>query len=221
MPEHTSPRRLIAILMLILLVLLAGGGWFYYTQEQHLRQDVEEELQAIAQMKVDQITAWRAERLANAATLTENPFFVEAVTALMADPQAGPSEEILRWFRSLQEHYGYYDALLVEPRGRVTLSLSGNLDLSPAVIAPISNAIQERRPVLTDLHAGPGDLPPHIGVIAPIFARTDPPDPLGAVILQTDASRYLYPLIQFWPIPSRSAETFLVQQDGDAVLFLN
>ena len=101
MPEHTSPRRLIAILMLILLVLLAGGGWFYYTQEQQLRQDVEEELQAIAQMKVDQITAWRAERLANAAFLTESPFFVEAVTALMADPQAGPSEEILRWFRSL------------------------------------------------------------------------------------------------------------------------
>jgi PAS domain S-box-containing protein len=41
------------------------------------------------------------------------------------------------------------------------------------------------------------------------------------VILRSSAAKSLYPLIQSWPIPSDSAETLLVQQDGDDVVFLN
>ena len=44
---------------------------------------------------------------------------------------------------------------------------------------------------------------------------------LGAVILINDARNFLYPLIQSWPTPSKTAETLLVEKDGDAVLFLN
>jgi PAS domain S-box-containing protein len=81
---------------------------------------------------------------------------------------------------------------------------------------------RERKPVLSDLHAGPGDLPPHVDVIAPFFAGNgEAPAPVGAVILQSDAREFLYPLIQSWPVPSHSAETLLVRRDGDAVLFLN
>ena len=76
--------------------------------------------------------------------------------------------------------------------------------------------------MLSDLHAGPADLPPHIDVVAPLFSETrKTKDPVGAVIFQLDARQFLYPLIQFWPTPSRSAETLLVRKDGDAVLFLN
>jgi len=222
MPKRTSPRWLIAVLALILLALLAVGGWFYHEQQQQFRQDVEEELQAIAQLKVDQIAAWRAERLGDAATLIENPFFVDAVTRLLIDPQAEQSGEILNWFRSLQEHYDYQDILLVDAEGRIHLSLSGSLELSPSTLERIPNVIRDRQPVLTDLHAGPGNLPPRIGVIAPVYARSvQDAEPLGVVILQSDASRFLYPLIESWPMPSRSAETLLVQRDGDAVLYLN
>ena len=45
--------------------------------------------------------------------------------------------------------------------------------------------------------------------------------PLAVVVLRHDPSSYLYPLIQSWPTPSRSAETLLVQRDGESALFLN
>ncbi|MEW6501435.1 MAG: PAS domain S-box protein, partial [Thermodesulfobacteriota bacterium] len=45
--------------------------------------------------------------------------------------------------------------------------------------------------------------------------------PLGAVVLRSDVDRFLYPLVQNWPVVSRTAETLLVRRDGDAVLFLN
>ncbi len=40
-------------------------------------------------------------------------------------------------------------------------------------------------------------------------------------LLKIDPERFLFPLIQTWPTPSRSAETLLVRREGDEVVFLN
>ena len=113
--------------------------------------------------------------------------------------------------------------MLVDRDGQVRLSLGKHLgSLHEDAARSLAEALRERRPVLTDLHVGPADLPPHIDVVAPLFSETGKTkDPVGAVILQLDARQFLYPLIQFWPTPSPSAETLLVRRDGDAVLFLN
>ena len=39
--------------------------------------------------------------------------------------------------------------------------------------------------------------------------------------MRSNAESLLYPLIQSWPLPSRTAETLLVRKDGDDILFLN
>jgi len=38
--------------------------------------------------------------------------------------------------------------------------------------------------------------------------------PLAVLVLRSDAASYLYPLIQSWPTPSRSAETLLIRREG-------
>ena len=223
MKEYSLPRWLMTALGLAVVAALAGGAWFYRAQEQHLRQSAEAGLQAIAQLKVDQIAQWRAERLADAAVIAESPFFAEGAARSLAAPQAENTEQMLTQFRSIREHYHYRDVLLVDAGGQVRLSLSGRSGpLHAEEILPLAEALRERRPVLTDLHAGPGDTPPHLGSVAPLFAPNGAAaEPLGAVVLQADARQFLYPLTQSWPVPSRSAETLLVRRDGDAVLFLN
>ncbi|MEW6579261.1 MAG: PAS domain S-box protein [Chloroflexota bacterium] len=223
MSQKAFPRRLAAALVLALLVILAGGGWLYRAQEQHLREDAEKDLEAIAELKANQIAAWRAERLADAAVLGHSLFFIEGATHWLADPQAGQAEMILSQFQVLQEHYGYHDVLLVDADGQVRLSLRGQLDpLADDVAQALSVAWRDRQPVLIDLHTDPGFPQPYIEIITPLFLSEEPDAaPVGAVILQSDASQFLYPLFQSWPTPSKSAETLLVRRDGDAVLFLN
>lgn len=219
-----SPSRwLMAIVVTAMIVLLAGGVWFYRSQQHELQQQAEDELQAVAQLKVDQIVAWRAERLGDAALITESPLFVEGVAQWLANPQAGDTASILAQFRALQTHYNYYNVALVDVDGNVLLSLDGEEGLiHEEAQKTLAAALLNEQSMLTALHPGPGDLPPHIGAIAPLFARTDPAaEAIGAIILQSDASQFLYPLIQSWPTPSRSAETLLVRRDGDSVLFLN
>ena len=216
------PRWAYAALALLALALLSGGAWFYRGQERELREQVENDLAAIARLKVKQIVDWRTERLGDAGVLMEGPFFIEGVGRWLADPRPDAAEKILASFHLLQVNYRYADVLLIGLDGRLRLSLSGAGEVHPEVVQGLPVALRERRPVLTDLHGGEGGQGPHLGVIAPLFTeRGRGRSPIGAVVLVCDARRFLFPLIQSWPTPSRTAETLLVRRDGDDVLFLN
>jgi PAS domain S-box-containing protein len=219
----TFPRWLIVTFASAFLAVLASGAWFYRVQKQHLRQRIEENLQTIAKSKAMQIAWWRAERLADAALLMKTPFFFEGVERWMANPLTEDAGKILACFRSLQDDYHYYGITLVDAHGQVRLSLHDDRGpLHEEALKALTIAWRDRCAVLADLHKGPGTLPPRVSAIAPLFmGKGETSKPIGAIILENDASQFLYPLIQSWPTPTRSAETLLVRRDGDDVLFLN
>ena len=75
--------------------------------------------------------------------------------------------------------------------------------------------------LFTDLHQH-GHRAPHQGVVSPLFTqRGEEQQLVGAVVLMIDAHSFLFPMLQSWPVSSNSAETLLVQRDGEDVLFLN
>jgi two-component system, cell cycle sensor histidine kinase and response regulator CckA len=215
-------RWMKTVVPVALLALLAGGTWFYRVQEQTMRETVEMNLTETARLKTDQITAWREERLGDAGILQENPSVARSVARLLSDPQDGNAGELRALFSSLRKHYHYDDVLLVDPDGQVILSLSGKPEILSGYAAALAVALRERRPGFTALHREEQHPSSHISVIAPLFSGDeDLQRPLGAIILISDASRYLYPLIQSWPTRSKTAETLLVTRDGEDVLFLN
>ena len=56
-------------------------------------------------------------------------------------------------------------------------------------------------------------------VLTPIGAPDAPP--LGVALLTWRADQSLYPLVASWPVPTRTAETYLVERAGDQVRFLS
>jgi PAS domain S-box-containing protein len=174
-------------------------------------------------MKTDQIVDWRAERLATAAALMENPLFVDGIARWLASRRQEDAEPILTIFRSAHSRESSSDFMLVTPGGQVLLRLDGNLDPiadDMATVLPV--AMDERRPMLTEMHTDTRDPAPHLDLVAPLFRQYGVlGEPLGAVILEFDAHDFIYPLIESWPVPSRSAETLLVRKDGDSVLYLD
>ncbi len=44
---------------------------------------------------------------------------------------------------------------------------------------------------------------------------------IAVLILRTDPYKFLFPYIQEWPVPSKTAETILVGKEGDSIIFLN
>ncbi len=223
MKPFRFPRSLATALALMLLALLAGGIWFFRAQQEYLRQIAENELLAVAQLKVEQITDWRSDQLAEARELMDSQFLKLGVAAWMTRRDPDSRDMILARMRSLQAHYGYEDILLVNPAGEIILSLAGTrTELDQEAQAVLEQALASGEAWLTDLHFGGSDQVPHIGAVAPLFPdNAHGAEAVGAFILQSNPRQYLYPLIQTWPLPSQTGETLLVRRDGDDVLFLN
>ena len=212
-----------AVLVIALIASLAGSAALYRRQEKSLRLKVENELSAIADLKKNSIESWREARLSDAAVLTESPFLAEGIRHFIADPNPENTDKLRARFQSLRDHYRYYEVLLVSPDGKMLFSLrgmSGFFDRDAH--KEFAEALNKRGPVISNIHVCEIFSSPHISVFAPLFiGKGKTSTPLGMIILVSDAKQYLYPLIQSWPTLSKTAETLLVQRDGNDVLFLN
>ncbi|MDD5250964.1 MAG: response regulator [Rhodocyclaceae bacterium] len=216
-----SVRRQAAIAVLFV-ALLGGGALFYRSQQKLIANEIEANLLAIAELKVAQIVRWRSERLDGAEAFSDSTFLTAGIARWFARPTPALTAQLQARLHAMQRGQHFQDAILVDAQGNVRLHADNRTPgtLHGDLLQGLATAWRERRPVITDLHVGPGTLPAHTDVVAPLFADGSG-SPVGALILQTDAQHFLYPLIESWPTVSASAETLLVQRDGDAVLYLN
>ncbi len=212
------------IMALVAAVILAGGYLLYHFQEQQQRHRTESGLSIVAESKADQISEWRAARLVDANTLAGSPSFTDTVAAYIATPTDNEARnKVIGDLAIVAQSYPYQDILLTDIDGNVLLSVNNSVRrLSDMALTQLPLAIKEHQAVFTDFHYPPDSNSPHLNVIAPIFPwRQDSPTALGAVVLYIDPSRYLYPLVQSFPMSSQTGEALLVERDGDQVLFLN
>jgi PAS domain S-box-containing protein len=226
-PKIISPpssRLLYLVMALVTVVILVAGYLVYHLQEQQMCQRVEGGLSIVAQLKAEQITEWRAARLVDVNTLAGSSFFTEGVANYMASPtDTEIRDKVLADLALVAQSYPYQDILLVDVNGKVLLSVKDSVPcLSDVTLAQLAVAIKGHKAVITDFHYPPDSNSPHLDVIAPLFPWGQDSQPaIGAVVFSIDPSQYLYPLVQSWPIPSETAETLLVERDGDQVLFLS
>jgi PAS domain S-box-containing protein len=218
-----SQKILYLVLALVTVFLLVGGYLFYHFQEQQMRQRIEEGLSIVAKLKADQIAQWRTERLVDANIIMGSPFLIDGMVKYMASPaDTGLRDEVLASLASTGKSYPYQNILLVDVNGNVLLNLNENVNLlGDETLAQLAVAFKEHKAVMTDFHYPPNRDSPHLDVIAPLFPWHQDSEPIGAVVLCIDPSEYLWLLVQTSPVQSETAETFLVERDGDQVLFLN
>jgi two-component system, cell cycle sensor histidine kinase and response regulator CckA len=217
------PKGLIIGLLAIIAVLLIGGRWFYFEQENRLRRDVENNLTAIAHLKVNQIAAWRAKLLVDASVLAQDVLFARRLTRFLTSPDDDNTAQIRARLHILLNNYHYTDIMLVDAAGIIHLDLvEGSGSGHPEIETALAQSFRDHKPVINDLHKSSAHPSPHLLVVAPFFTgEGKDPAPVGAVVFISDAETFLYPLVQSWPVPSRTAETLLIQRDGDDALFLN
>jgi len=224
METKKNHHRLLLLPAALFLVLLAGivaGAWYYYQiQETHFKAKVRDELSAVANLKMDQIAAWRKERLADAELLSKGGL----LTSEMA-----PNEKIRDRFRRLgpllaiyKKDFGYYSLIVTDIGGRVLQNIGGASG-APLYVdtAAILQAVSEKKTKVVDFYRCPACGRIHLDVLVPIFAGNTGRAVAGVAVLRRDPADFLFPLIQSWPTPSKTSETLLLRQEGDSILYLN
>jgi PAS domain S-box-containing protein len=220
---NTFPRWWKAILALAVILLLAGGGWYYRMQQQHSLKQVIASLETTSQLKVSQLVAWRSALMREATAMMRSPYYINVANQWKDGPRPEDRGGILSRLQTAKDNYLYRDVLYVGVEGKVYLSLNNTpVSVHEMSLQALAEAFRTGKRVMTDLYLPSGGSNPQLDVVMPFYAgNVNPPVPVCAFIFQYDAPRFLYPIIQFWPVPSRTAETLLVRRDGDSVLYVS
>ena len=222
-PSDTIPRGMMIIVVIFFIAIVAAGLYFYQSQEYEIKDGVTTDLSSIATLKADQIAAWREERLFDERAISSETFFIGGVDHFLTYGDNESREMILSRFRGMNLSPYYDNVLLVDPQGNVRLSLDPAItSVQPLVKAQMNESLMKGDAILTDFYQVSGTHRTHLDVISPLLITINGSEkPVGAILLSINPDDFLYPLVQSWPVPSKSAETYLVEREGDHVLFLN
>ena len=225
MPEKKEHSAL--FLILVFFILSAGivtTGYIYYRNyEKHYRTEVERQLSAIAEMKADELVNWRKERLGDAAVFYKNDNFSARVRQYLKTPGDPEAKTNLRtWIRQFQAAFEYDRIFLLDTKGVERMSFPDKHEpVAPHLLEQYSENLHSGQVTFLDFHRDAPDRPIHLSIIVPILDGQAGNRAIGLLVFRIDPQKYLYPFINRWPTPSKTAETLLVRREGNEVVFLN
>ena len=220
-PSSPNPRIWFILLGILFLAFIAGGYKFYHHESNAVQAQKYDEMKAIADLKIRQMVAWRQEREADARIHSTGIIRTEALLWLKAPADDSPIKNVIKErLQSFREYQGYDNLILAGTDGRILLSLDPGLrELEPEIQQLVRRAVSSQNVVFGEFFQCSQKKRIHLDVAAPIPGADN--RPAAVLILRTDPAQNLYPLIQTWPMPSKTAETLIVRRDGDEVVFLN
>ncbi len=221
---RTIPNHLIIIFLLLSVSFCFAGYQYYAHQKEHIKRLKQEELSAIADLKVDQIVNWRKERLGDAAIIFGNQLMNTHIRKFFERPGASSyKQEILKWLQCFQRRYSYHNIILLDAGGNIRLSVTdGKEILGPDAKKLAAEAMEKKEIIFSDLYRSRTTNIIRLTLIVPILVSQGQDSiSIGAILLRIDPFQFLYSLIQKWPTPSSTSETILIRREGDNIVFLN
>ncbi|MDT8317485.1 MAG: PAS domain S-box protein, partial [bacterium] len=213
--KHKQFLYLVCIFLLMSLGISLAGGHYYVKEAQSQKERALHNLEAIADLKSNEITSWRTERIADARVLHSNPFLHKMVSGIIM-PESGHEKSLMhKYLDGIAAEYGYESWIIYDSSHKL-LAFSKGADHEiihePSWFS--SHSMEEI--FLSDLHIEKnGSVDMDLVIPASLEQRT------YLIVFTIDPSVFLYPLIQSWPGASGSGETLLVEKNGEKILFLN
>ena len=220
MSIRSSLRTWVATFAVISSVVVATGYWDYRVEANHIELAEYQAIAAIGKLKAGQLQHWRNEHLALAERVAWNPLLKEAIGEFLRDPgRRARRAELLELLKLEQTEDADDAAVLYAPDGSILLATDTVPDrANVAIQRVIAATLTSGEAALSEFFAMQNGVV-HIAAAAAIHDAVG--HPMAVIVLRSEAATYLYPLIGSWPTPSPSAETMLVQRDGDDVVSLN
>ena len=216
-------KILIVVFVVVAFCIVTLGVVSYMGFKKEFRIDVENNLNAISDLKVAEIVQWRKERISDGYVLQGNQNFSELVSSFIDSPSNPEfTGRLGKWLKLVRTAYDYERILLLDTLGNELLSEPLLSTPVPAhLINDINIVANTQKVTFLDFHRDVPDGPIYLGVLVPVSDPGDQGKIIAEMVFVINPEVYLYPLINTWPAVSRTAETLLLRRDGDSVLFLN
>lgn len=178
-----------------------------------MQANIAQEMAAVADVETKQIANWRAERLGDGRLIIGSAVAEAAARIIAGAPRPGDALLLENGAKRLARTFTYSGGELLDLKGN--LCFFGPNRMNPDYARSlVHEAILRGDAVLSDLTPEPDAAHPMMHLAVPVNA-------VGALVLNIDPQRFLYPYLASWPGSSSTAESFLVRREGSALIYLS
>jgi len=218
-PTSTKPSRQLYVVLFVILTLIISVAclWFYRAETEEVIHSNYEMIASVGEEKSDQLRQWRRARAMDVARDSGSPQLIEDMGKFAKEPgNTGVQEKVLTILGIILRGGEYARSAAISPNGKV-ISKTGE---GPFTVNVAVLALAQKNPggAVSDLfHDENGE----VCLDAAASIRDLRGNLLGFVVLRARAADHLYPLIRHWPSTKRTMEFFLVQREGNKLVYLN
>ena len=206
-----------AVLTAIIIIYAAG-------QKRRILGEAKTEMEAVANLKSEQVSEWKRERLNDATLIHENVTLVEHIDAMfIKDNSVREKSRLIQLLTTLIESYDFGGAVLLDAGGNPGIAVPP----SEAVMGEylrnnVTKAISNPVISISDFHTAAVVNYLHLDLLIPMKMPYEGDTVLaGVLVLRIDPEKELFPMLSTWPTPGSTAECILFRFEGDSVVYLN
>jgi two-component system, cell cycle sensor histidine kinase and response regulator CckA len=214
---------LVSFFVLFAVGLSLAGYFYFYQQKQRLMRSANDNLLSIAKLKIGQIENWRLERMNDANFI----FHSEAISRQFLDFFRNPNghkerEAMLGWMEPMFKNRQYVSMDIYDSgRRHLFCILNDSCKTSAYENDIMTEAAREKQVLFSDLHLN-DDGRICMGLVIPIITIMENDTiAFGSMLMRIDPWRFLYPLLQSWPVVSKTSETLILRKEGTEIVYLN
>jgi PAS domain S-box-containing protein len=211
---------IILFILLVIVISIAGVVFFTYSFQQE-KNKAYSNLSTLARLKVNQISKWREDRLSEAEFIQSNLQFKRLVSGHLKYPQFNTiKKDIIEWLRLIKENHEYTNIIIIDTLGGINSLFKEKDSLNKQDQILYNLSIKNKEIILSGFYNKANEIT--MGSFIPLSLPEMNEGRIFAVLeLRIDPRINLYPLIELSPITSKTAESFIVKEEGDSVVFLS
>ena len=216
----TNTSKLVLVIIAVVITFLLGiGGIGYYNYEKKIIQTKKHsDLRAISLLKINQLVSWHKERMSEAQFFTQNEPFNTYVKGVL-NGDAENSKLLEAPLKHISTNKRYENIFILDENSRLRFTIDKSFDVVDKITLRYAEKVfQTQKIYFSDFYYCSYHDVVHYDLFAPVL---DGHKAIAVMVFRINPADYLYPLIQDWPTPSKTAETLLVRQEEDSVLFIN
>lgn len=206
-----------------ILVILTGLGIFAASQYAQLAAQTEKLLASIASQKADKIASFFKFHLIAAQENSRNKEFSSfGANIARGDSNKESLEMAASYLTAVAESYHYSASILFSQDFSMRWSTIDNIFVDEAMLSALRQSGAESKPVVSRIFNIPPLGKPGFAVVYGLYANTpDRKNPSAYVMHLLEAETDFFPMISGWPIPSETAESYLIRRSQDEILYLS
>lgn len=217
--EKKFKTQLFFILLIVAVLVIAGSLLYIRYQKDLTTKRSLQTISAIASLKVEQLVQWNKERLSEVTFFsTSQPVLRFALPVIAGEKNREP--QLRKALQHILSDNRYSDIAFLDTKGEVLFSVASRVHPIDKTNKELLNSVvTKRKIVFRDFYTCPYDKKAMVSYLAPVLDNKN--RVVAGMIFMLDPYDFFYPHIKSWPVPSSTAQTYLVKKAQEAIDYLS